>query len=121
LSLSVIRERPVRASSQVRVGSALFVRPRMKIHRLILISCCAAIVALGLIFLLAVLDDAYSPHLPPAFFRFVVLVFDWPFCTISALLHGDPPPGICWWILIGVTGLFWGAVVEFIFTLKKKR
>jgi hypothetical protein len=93
----------------------------MKIRRLILSSYCASVAAFGLMFLLAVLDDAYSPNLPPAVFRFIILVVDWPFVTVSALLHTDPPPGICWWVLLGVTGLFWGAVAEIIFTLKKTR
>jgi hypothetical protein len=93
----------------------------MKMRRLILSSCCASVAAFGLTFLLAALDDAYSPHLPPAIFRFIIAVVDWPFVAVSALLHSDPPPGICWWLLLVVTGLFWGAVTETIFSLRQAR
>ena len=99
----------------------LVVRPLMKMRRLFFSSCIASVAAFGLTFLLAVLDDAYSPSLPPAIIRFVILAFEWPFVAVSAMLHSDPTPGICWWVLLGVTGLFWGAVAEIVFSLRHER
>jgi hypothetical protein len=93
----------------------------MKLRRLIVSSCCATIVAFILFFLLAVLDDEFSPNLPPAFFRYPVLLVNWPFAAVTLLLRSDPPAGLCWWALWGLTGLFWGSVAEFIFTVKKTR
>jgi hypothetical protein len=93
----------------------------MRAKRLVLSSCLAAVIVIGLVFTLALLDDAYSPALPPAFFRYGVLVVAWPFALTSALLHHDPPPGICWWVLLALAGLFWGAVTECLFRLRNAR
>jgi hypothetical protein len=91
----------------------------MRVRRIIAVSCCATGIAFVLLFLLAVLDDEYSPALPPVLFRWVVLVVDWPLYVTSKILHRDPPPGICWWALLFAAGLFWGFVVEIFFVLKK--
>jgi hypothetical protein len=78
-------------------------------------------IVVGLTFLLAVLDDAYSPGLPPGLFRYFVLIVAWPLAVTSLLLHHDPPPGICWWLLLALAGLFWGGVGEFVIMLKNAR
>ena len=93
----------------------------MKAKRLVLSSCLAAAIVIGLVFTMALLDDAYSPGLPPASFRYGVFIVAWPFVLTSALLHHDPPPGICWWALFALTGLFWGAVTECFFILRYAR
>jgi len=93
----------------------------MRAKRLVLTSCLAAAVVIGLVYTLALLDDAYSPALPPAFFRYGVLIAAWPFAVTSALLHHDPPPGICSWALLALAGLFWGTVTECFFILKYAR
>jgi hypothetical protein len=90
----------------------------MKIDRFIFSSCCATTIAVAMLFLLAMLDDAYSPGLPPIIFRSVVLVIDWPLTVSSIMLHHDPP-SICFWPLLIFAGLFWGFIVEIIFLLKK--
>jgi hypothetical protein len=93
----------------------------MRAKRLFLSSTCATVVVLGLICVLAVLDDTFSPNLPPGFVRYVVLIAAWPFAVTSAVLHGDPPPGLCWWVLLAASGLFWGAAGELLLVLKNAR
>jgi hypothetical protein len=93
----------------------------MRATRFMLSTCCAMVLALGLLFLLAALDDAYSPGLPPAWFRYFVLMVEWPSTATALVLHQDPPAGICAWTLLAVTGLFWGAVGEFVFALNNAR
>jgi hypothetical protein len=93
----------------------------MRVGRFIFSSFCATVIVVGLVFLLAEVNDAYAPNLPPVLFRYLVLLAAWPFAITSIILHHDPPAGVCWWVLTLVAGLFWGFIIEFIFVLKKVR
>ncbi len=84
----------------------------MRAKRFLLTSLCASAALVGLLFLVAIVDDSLSPSPPPRALQCVLLVAAWPFALTSALLHGDPPPGLCWWLLVAATGLFWGGVGE---------
>ncbi len=93
----------------------------MRTKRFIVSSLCASTAVLGLIFLVAMVDDSFSPSPPPKALQYVLAVAAWPFAITSAILHGDPPPGLCWWLLLAVTGLFWGGVCETLFVVKNAR
>ena len=93
----------------------------MRTKRFIVTSLCASAAVLGLICLVAMVDDSSSPNPPPRALQVVLTVAAWPFAITSALLHGDPPPGLCWWLLLAATGLFWGGTCETLFVVKNAR
>src|SRR6185436_10139427 len=97
----------------------------MKFRRLILFSMCAMVVAFGMILWLGFwYGDILDANLKPSFweeaFQRVCAVVCWPFVATSWIL-GHDPERIYWLVLLIVTGLFWGFVVEALLLVKNVR
>jgi hypothetical protein len=97
----------------------------MKARRFIISTICATVFAFGLLLVLIFYfpDQVNQTHSLPTFghelLRAACLIVLWPFAIVLLILHRDPPllMGV---LLLLVTGLFWGVMVELVFILKSR-
>lgn len=86
----------------------------------ILIVALGSLVAIGGIFLSVVLfTDPSSPSIYGSFCYIFLAIAAWPF-KLYLLIHPVKPPAIVTFLLFVISGLFWAAVVDVFYELKKK-
>ena len=77
-------------------------------------------VAIGGIFLsMVIFMDPSSPSLYGLFCYYFLLIAAWPF-KLCFLIHQGRPPAVVTFLLFVFSGLFWAAVVDVLYELKKK-
>ena len=78
-----------------------------------------SLLAIGGIFLSMIFfTDPSSPSIYGSLCYNFLVVAAWPF-EVYLLIHPEKPPGIVTFLLFVVSGLFWAAVVDFSYELKK--
>jgi hypothetical protein len=79
-----------------------------------------SLVAIGGIFLSMVLfTDPSSPSFYGSFCYIFLVIVAWPFELCLLIHHGAPPAGVTF-LLFVISGLFWAAVADLLYELKKK-
>lgn len=86
----------------------------------ILIVALGSLLAIGGIFLSMVFfTDPSSPSIYGSFCYIFLIVAAWPF-ELCLLIHPGKPPAIVTFLLFVISGLFWAAVVDVLYELRKK-
>lgn len=85
-----------------------------------LIVALSSLVAIGGIFLsMVIFTDPLSPSFFGWFCYFFLMIVAWPF-ELCLLIHHGAPPTIVNFLLFVISGLFWAAVVDVLYELKKR-
>ena len=91
----------------------------LRAARILIVALCS-LVAIGGIFLSMVLFvDPSSPSIYGSFCYIFLVIAAWPF-KLWLLIDPAKPPAIVTFLLFLISGLFWAAVVDVFYELKKK-
>jgi hypothetical protein len=96
----------------------------MRLHRFIIASLCLLPVLIVLYAFIESWSADWMPQDPPLPFRWAVVMWFirlalWPFCVYDLIFQRDPS-GIAFLVMLLITALFWGFIIELLFMLKRR-
>lgn len=91
----------------------------LRAGRFLIVALCS-LVAIGGIFLsMVIFTDPSLPSFWGWFCYFFLVIAAWPF-ELCFLIHHGAPPAVLTFLLFVFSGLFWAAIVDLLYELKKK-
>jgi hypothetical protein len=83
------------------------------------VALCSLVAIAGVFMSMVLFTDPSSPSLYGSFCYYFLLIAAWPF-ELCLLIHQGRPPAVVTFLLFLVSCLFWAAVVDVLYELKKK-